>query len=152
RPALARIRSWISASGSVRASSGSSCTNTISGTGRPAARASSPATSSAISALHPWPAPLNLSTYMPSSSASMMAGSEPPSRSGVTYLVAVTVLKLILRLFQQLAFVAGHQQLAMNPERRVAILKQLVMKFLQREFLAAITAVVIAQLQYGQLA
>jgi hypothetical protein len=33
---------------------------------------------------------------MPSSSASTIAGSDPPSRNGVTYLVAVTVLKLIV--------------------------------------------------------
>ena len=39
----------------------------------------------------PWPAPRNLRTYSPSSSASTSAGSDPPSRSGVTYLVAVTV-------------------------------------------------------------
>ena len=32
----------------------------------------------------PWPAPRNFSTYRPSSSASTIAGSEPPSRSGVT--------------------------------------------------------------------
>ena len=32
----------------------------------------------------PCPAPRNFSTYSPSSSASTMAGSEPPSRSGVT--------------------------------------------------------------------
>ena len=42
------------------------------------------ATSSAIKARGPWPAPRNFSTYSPSSSASTMAGSEPPSRSGVT--------------------------------------------------------------------
>src|SRR6185503_6577064 len=39
----------------------------------------------------PCPAPRNLTTYMPSSSASTSAGSEPPSRSGVTYRVARTV-------------------------------------------------------------
>ena len=53
--ALARIRSWISGSGSVRARSVSSSTKTISGTGSPSARAISPATSSAISAFVPWP-------------------------------------------------------------------------------------------------
>ena len=46
--------------------------------GRPAPRSS---------ARGPWPAPRNFSTYMPSSSASTMAGSDPPSRSGVTYRV-----------------------------------------------------------------
>ena len=56
----------------------------VSGTGRPSARAISPATSSATSAFVPWPAPRNLRTYRPSSSASTTAGSDPPSRSGVT--------------------------------------------------------------------
>ena len=41
-------------------------------------------TSSATSARTPWPAPRNFSTYSPSSSASTIAGSDPPSRSGVT--------------------------------------------------------------------
>jgi hypothetical protein len=36
--------------------------NTISGTGSPAARASSPATISATSAFGPWPAPRNFRT------------------------------------------------------------------------------------------
>src|SRR5262245_22602439 len=49
-----------------------------------------------MSALGPCPAPWNLSTYMPSSSASTMAGSDPPSRNGVTYLVAMTVLTFIV--------------------------------------------------------
>src|SRR4051794_27771745 len=44
-----------------------------------------------MSTFGPWPAPRNLSTYSPSSSASTIAGSDPPSRSGVTYRVAVTV-------------------------------------------------------------
>src|SRR5689334_16670524 len=86
------MRSCISGSGSVFAISGSSETKTSSGTSNPAVRAISPAINSAIRAFVPWPAPRNLSTYMPSSSASMIAGSEPPSRSGVTYLVAFTVL------------------------------------------------------------
>src|SRR5260370_11651839 len=88
------MSSWISGSGSVRARSGSSSMSTISGMGSCAARAISPATSSAISAFAPWPAPRNLSTYMPSSSASTMAGSEPPSCNGVTYRVAPTILML----------------------------------------------------------
>src|SRR5262249_50083779 len=41
-----------------------------------------------MSAFGPCPEPRNFSTYNPSSSASTMAGREPPSRSGVTYLVA----------------------------------------------------------------
>ena len=45
---------------------------------------------SATSALTPWPAPRNLTTYRPSSSASTSPGSDPPSRSGVTYRVAST--------------------------------------------------------------
>jgi hypothetical protein len=38
------------------------------------------------------PAPRNFSTYSPSSSASTIAGSEPPSRRGVTYRVTLMVL------------------------------------------------------------
>ena len=76
------ISSWISGSGSARASSASTFTNTSSGTGSPTPRASSPATTSAASAFGPCPAPRNLSTYRPSSSASTIAGSDPPSRSG----------------------------------------------------------------------
>src|SRR5829696_6517037 len=53
RPPLARIRSCISRSGSVRASFGSRFASTISGTLSPRARASSPTTSSATSALRP---------------------------------------------------------------------------------------------------
>src|SRR5258708_7265451 len=96
KPALASMRLWISSSGSVRASSAGSSTKTISGTGRPAARPISPASSSAIRALGPCPAPRNLSTYKPSSSASMIAGRDPPSRSGVTYRLAVTALNFIV--------------------------------------------------------
>src|SRR3954454_14518657 len=70
---------------------GSSSAKTISGTGRPSTRASSPDTSSAISARVPCPAPRNFTTYVPSSSPATMAGSEPPSRSGITYSVAVMV-------------------------------------------------------------
>src|ERR1700736_2417426 len=88
------MSSWISGSGSVRARSGASAMSTTSGMGSCAARAISPATSSAMSAFAPWPAPRNLSTYMPSSSASTMAGSEPPSCNGVTYRVAPTILML----------------------------------------------------------
>ena len=55
---------------------------TSSGTSSPSARASSPTITSATSARGPWPAPRNLSTYRPSSSASTRPGSEPPSRSG----------------------------------------------------------------------
>src|SRR5215216_1055648 len=95
------MRSCISGSGSVFAISGSRTTNTNSGTGNPAVLASSPAINSAISALVPCPAPRNLSTYIPSSSASMIAGSDPPSRNGVTYLVAVTVLILFILLVPQ---------------------------------------------------
>ncbi len=84
RPPLAAISSWISGSGSAAPSAGSSSTKTSSGTGRPSARATSPATSSAASAFGPCPAPRNLSTYRPSSSASTSPGIEPPSRSGVT--------------------------------------------------------------------
>ncbi len=90
-PPLAAISSWISGSGSAAPSAGSSSISTSSGTGRPRARPTSPATISAASALVPWPAPRNLSTYSPSSSASTSPGIEPPSRSGVTYRVAVTV-------------------------------------------------------------
>src|SRR3954464_6864888 len=91
RPPLAAISSWISGSGSARPRSGSSSIRTISGTARPSARPSSPATSSATSARGPCPAPRNFRTYRPSSSASTSPGIEPPSRSGVTYRVAVTV-------------------------------------------------------------
>ena len=59
-------------------------TTTISGTGSPSRRPISPATTSAMSALGPWPAARNFTTYSPSSSASMIAGSEPPSLRGVT--------------------------------------------------------------------
>src|SRR6476661_2376192 len=52
---------------------------------------SSAKTISAISARVPWPAPRNFTTYVPSSSPATMAGSEPPSRSGITYSVAVMV-------------------------------------------------------------
>jgi hypothetical protein len=38
---------------------------------------------------------MNLSTYMPSSSASTIAGSDPPSRKGVIYRVAITVRQRI---------------------------------------------------------
>src|SRR4051812_29682980 len=91
RPPLAAINSWISGSGSARPRSGSSSISTISGTSRPSARPTSPATSSATSARGPCPAPRNFRTYRPSSSASTSPGIEPPSRSGVTYRVAVTV-------------------------------------------------------------
>src|SRR3954462_7860113 len=91
RPPLAAINSWISGSGSARPRSGSSSISTISGTSRPSARPTSPATSSATSARGPWPAPRNFRTYRPSSSASTSPGIDPPSRSGVTYRVAVTV-------------------------------------------------------------
>ena len=47
-----------------------------------ACRPMAPATHSATSARGPWPAPRNLTTYSPSSSASTRPGSEPPSRSG----------------------------------------------------------------------
>ena len=53
----------------------------------PAARARGPARrprSRPTSAFGPCPAPRNLTTYRPSSSASTSPGSEPPSRSGVT--------------------------------------------------------------------
>ena len=83
-PPLACTSSWISGSGSAAASSGSTSTSTISGTRRPSARATSPTITSAISAFSPWPAPRNLTTYNPSSSASTRPGIEPPSRSGVT--------------------------------------------------------------------
>src|SRR6185369_2965795 len=49
-----------------------------------------------MSAFGPWPAPRNFNTYIPSSSASTIAGSDPPSRKGVTYLVAATVLSSIV--------------------------------------------------------
>src|SRR3954453_22078458 len=91
RPPLPAINSWISGSGSARPRSGSSSISTISGTSRPSARPTSPATSSATSARGPCPAPRNFRTYRPSSSASTSPGIEPPSRSGVTYRVAVTV-------------------------------------------------------------
>src|SRR3954454_9378052 len=90
-PSLFVSSSWISASGSVFAMRASSWTKTISGTGRPSARPSSPEISSAISARTPCPAPRNFTTYVPSSSPFTMAGNEPPSRSGVTYSVAATV-------------------------------------------------------------
>src|SRR5215813_14092191 len=91
------MSAWISGSGSVRARSGSSSAKTISGTGSPSDRAISPDTSSAMSARAPWPAPRNLSTYIPSSSAATMAGSDPPSRSGVTYRVTGTVRRARIR-------------------------------------------------------
>src|SRR3954449_5045091 len=90
-PPLVSMSSLISASGSARPSAGSSSMRTISGTARPSARPTSPATSSATSARGPCPAPRNFRTYRPSSSASTSPGIEPPSRSGVTYRVAVTV-------------------------------------------------------------
>ena len=62
RPALATSRSWISGSGSARPSTGSSSTSVNSGTAKPSARASSPATISAISAFRPCPAPRNFRT------------------------------------------------------------------------------------------
>ena len=46
-------------------------------------RPSSPTMISATSAFGPWPAPVNLTTYVPRSSASIRPGSDPPSRSGV---------------------------------------------------------------------
>ena len=90
-PADRASSSWISRFGSAFASAPSSSTSTWSGTGSPRWRAISPASSSATSALRPWPAPSSLTTYSPSSSASTSAGSDPPSRRGVTYRVAVTV-------------------------------------------------------------
>ena len=90
-PAERSSSSWISRSGSAFESAPSSSTSTWSGTGSPRCRASSPASSSATSALRPWPAPSSFTTYSPSSSASTSAGSDPPSRRGVTYRVAVTV-------------------------------------------------------------
>ena len=83
-PADRSSRSWISPSGSAFASVLSISTSTRSGTGSPRRRPSSPASTSAISALRPCPAPSSLTTYSPSSSASTSAGTEPPSRSGVT--------------------------------------------------------------------
>ena len=56
------------------------------------ARAISPLINSAINAFAPCPAPINFSTYKNSSSASAIAGIEPPSRSGVTYRVTFTFL------------------------------------------------------------
>ena len=94
RPTLMPLLRWsssrISWSGSAAARRGSKSMSTISGTSSPRARPISPAISSAMRAFSPWPAPRNLATYSPSSSASTTAGSEPPSRSGVTYRVAVT--------------------------------------------------------------
>ncbi len=43
----------------------------------------------------------NLRTYIPSSSASTMAGSDPPSRRGITYLAAFTVRISIHRLHRR---------------------------------------------------
>lgn len=74
QPRLARFNDSRLASRSI---------STISGTGKPSARASPPAMTSATSAFGPWPAPRNLSTYSPSSSPSTTAGIEPPSRRGV---------------------------------------------------------------------
>src|ERR1700754_402024 len=90
RPPLAAMSSWISGSGSARPRPASRSMSTISGTARPSARPSSPATSSATSARGPWPATRDFRTYRPSSSASTRPGIEPPSRSGVTYRVAIT--------------------------------------------------------------
>ena len=84
RPSLALRSSWTSWSGSRIPMTGSSSTPTRSGTRTPIRRPSSPTTTSATSAAVPCPAPVNLTTYMPSSSASTSPGSEPPSRSGVT--------------------------------------------------------------------
>ena len=53
------------------------------GTGRPSTCPMDPATSSAMSAPGPWPAPRNLTTHSSPSAVSTTAGSEPPSRSGV---------------------------------------------------------------------
>jgi hypothetical protein len=52
---------------------------------------------------------------MPSSSASMIAGSDPPSRNGVTYLVAMTVLKLILYREVSGKFLEKHCCITMKP-------------------------------------
>src|SRR5690349_8660447 len=90
RPGLRRSRSWTSWSGSATPSAGSSSTVTSSGTGSPSPRASSPLTTSATSTGSPWPAPEYFTTYVPRSSASINPGSDPPSRSGVTYRRAVT--------------------------------------------------------------
>ena len=54
-----------------------------SGTATPIRRANPATTISATSALVPWPAPVNFTTYVPRLSASTMPGREPPSRSGV---------------------------------------------------------------------
>ncbi len=57
----------------------------------PSTRAISPTTTSATRTLTPCPAPRNLTTYIPRSSASTSPGREPPSRSGTANRVAVTV-------------------------------------------------------------
>ena len=66
-------------------SAGSSSTRTSSGTGQSQVpRRARPRRAPRPAPCGPWPAPRNLTTYSPSSSASTRAGSEPPSRSGVT--------------------------------------------------------------------
>src|SRR3954470_6006422 len=90
-PLLALSSSWTSWSGSRSPIAGASSTPTSSGTRTPIPRPSSPTTISATSEAVPCPAPVNFTTYMPSSSASTRPGNEPPSRSGVTYRVARTV-------------------------------------------------------------
>ncbi len=83
-PALALRRSWISSSGSRRPSWGSRSITFRSGVAKPRPRASSAQITSATSTRRPCPAPRNLTTWVPRSSASITPGSEPPSRSGVT--------------------------------------------------------------------
>ncbi len=83
-PGLRRIRSCTSSSGSFAARTGSTSTVTNSGVGNPSAWASLLQMISAMSALRPWPAPVNFTTYVPRSSASISPGREPPSRNGAT--------------------------------------------------------------------
>ena len=83
-PTESRSRCWTSSSGSAGASSSGTRTGTHRGTLSPSAPAISAQITSATSARGPCPAPQNLTTYIPRSSASMRPGRDPPSRRGVT--------------------------------------------------------------------
>src|SRR6185437_4006100 len=90
------------------------------GTGRSSALATIPPMSSATSAFAPCPAPRNLTTNIPSS-VSTTAGSEPPSRSGCTYLCAARVgNEFGLGIEEN---IARRNQLARHILTRVALLR-----------------------------
>ena len=83
-PALAWMSSWISGSGSARASAGVDVDDDELGHRQPERAPQLARDDLRDERPAPWPAPRNFVTYIPSSSASTSPGSDPPSRRAST--------------------------------------------------------------------